>query len=259
MNIYSLFFKKLLYLTQARIRYASSPALRDSAVFYKSGSLYKCRPERGFVCEDYRGNVWNFMNSIAIVESFRRSPRLRYIAVVNSNVLRKNAVEEHRELVAAEAGHQVAAAHGAQQHTTYADVSSPSSMPSLAARRRRAKKPPTSSAAVRPPASARIVYVSASRTPARRSASPHTHGWQQQFCTQQLPPTSSPDRQPKSEVDQVVVMSLSAERAKKCAGGAPAPPPSRSRRRSRTRRTSRSTGGRGSAPTRARAPDATRD
>ena len=90
--------KKLLYLTQARIRYASSPALADSAVFYKSGSLYKCRPERGFTCQDYEGNVWNFMNSIAVVESFRRSPRLRYLVVVNSNVLRKNAVEEHRAL-----------------------------------------------------------------------------------------------------------------------------------------------------------------
>jgi hypothetical protein len=92
--------KRLLYLTQKRIRYASAPALDTSAVFYKSGSLFKCRTEKGFVCEDYAGNVWNFMNSIAVVESIRRSPKLRYLVVVNSNVLRTNAVEEHRALAA---------------------------------------------------------------------------------------------------------------------------------------------------------------
>jgi hypothetical protein len=92
--------KRLLYLTQKRIRYASAPALDDSAVFYKSGSLYKCRAEKSFVCAEYAGNVWNFMNSIAVVESVRRSPKLRYLVVVNSNVLRKNAVEAHRALAA---------------------------------------------------------------------------------------------------------------------------------------------------------------
>lgn len=90
--------KKLLYLTEKRNRYASSQALDDSAVFYKSGSLYKCRAKRGAACEEYAGNVWNFMNSIAIVESVGRSPKLRYLVVVNSNVLGKNAVEDHREL-----------------------------------------------------------------------------------------------------------------------------------------------------------------
>ena len=92
--------KKLLYLTEQRIRYASAPALDGAAVFYKSGSLYKCRSEKGFVCRNYQGNQWNFMNSIAVVESIRRSPKLRYAVVVNSNVLRKNAVEEHRALAA---------------------------------------------------------------------------------------------------------------------------------------------------------------
>lgn len=92
--------KKLLYLTEHRIRYASTPELDGAAVFYKSGSLYKCRPEKGFVCRNYAGNQWNFMNSIAIVESIRRSPKLRYAVVVNSNVLRKDAVGEHRALAA---------------------------------------------------------------------------------------------------------------------------------------------------------------
>lgn len=92
--------KKLLYLTEHRIRYASTPELDDAAVFYKSGSLYRCRREKGFVCRNYAGNQWNFMNSIAIVESIRRSPQLRYAVVVNSNVLRKDAVGEHRALAA---------------------------------------------------------------------------------------------------------------------------------------------------------------
>ncbi len=90
--------KKLLYVTDRRIRYASSPALRNSAVYFKSGSLYKCRPERGHVCEKYHGNVWNFLASIALVEEPERNPPLRYAVVVLSNVLRKNAAEAHQRL-----------------------------------------------------------------------------------------------------------------------------------------------------------------
>ncbi|MDG2303191.1 MAG: serine hydrolase [Candidatus Binatia bacterium] len=90
--------KKLLYVTDRRIRYASSPALRNSAVYFKSGSLYKCRPERGHVCEKYHGNVWNFLASIAVVEEPERNPPMRYMVVVLSNVLRKNAAEEHERL-----------------------------------------------------------------------------------------------------------------------------------------------------------------
>ena len=44
----SLEIKRLLYLTDARIRYAASPALYTSAVYFKSGSLYQCKPEIGF-------------------------------------------------------------------------------------------------------------------------------------------------------------------------------------------------------------------
>ena len=43
----SLEIKKLLYLTDRRIRYASSPALADAAVYFKSGSLYKLRSGAG--------------------------------------------------------------------------------------------------------------------------------------------------------------------------------------------------------------------
>ena len=60
--------KRLIYMTQRRIRYASSPALKNAAVYFKSGSLYKCKPDPKFKCGKYRGNVRNLMNSVAIVE-----------------------------------------------------------------------------------------------------------------------------------------------------------------------------------------------
>jgi hypothetical protein len=94
----SLEIKKLLYLTDRRIRYASSPALADAAVYFKSGSLYSCKPEPGFACKKYHGNVRNYMNSTAIVEVGNRQPELHYIAVVLSNVLRRNSAVEHQTL-----------------------------------------------------------------------------------------------------------------------------------------------------------------
>ena len=90
--------KRLLYMTQRRIRYASSPALADAAVYFKSGSLYKCKPEPGFRCGKYRGNVRNLMNSVAIVEYPAANPRLHYMVVVMSDVLRKNSAVEHQTL-----------------------------------------------------------------------------------------------------------------------------------------------------------------
>ncbi len=94
----SLQLKRLLYLTDRRIRYASHPALNDSAVYYKSGSLYSCREEAGFTCKKYAGNVRNFMNSVAIVETESDGRRLHYLVVVLSNVLRKNSAVEHQTL-----------------------------------------------------------------------------------------------------------------------------------------------------------------
>jgi len=94
----SLEIKRLLYLTERRIRYASSPALSESAVYYKSGSLYSCKPEEGFVCEKYRGNRLNYMNSVAVVESPEHEPPLHYVTVVLSNVLRKNSAVAHQTL-----------------------------------------------------------------------------------------------------------------------------------------------------------------
>jgi hypothetical protein len=94
----SLQIKRLLYLTDVRIRYASQPVLDDSAVYFKSGSLYGCRSEPGFECRKYHGNTRNFMNSIAVVESEQDGKSLHYIAVVLSNVLRKDSTDVHREL-----------------------------------------------------------------------------------------------------------------------------------------------------------------
>lgn len=94
----SLQIKRLLYLTDVRIRYASQPALDDSAVYFKSGSLYGCRSEPGFECRKYHGNAKNFMNSIAVVESEQDGKSLHYIAVVLSNVLRKDSTDVHSDL-----------------------------------------------------------------------------------------------------------------------------------------------------------------
>jgi len=94
----SLQIKRLLYMTRHRIRYASSPALNDAAVYFKSGSFYKCKPEAGFVCKPYRGNVLNLMNSVAVIESPASAPRLDYMVVVTSNVLRKNSAVAQQSL-----------------------------------------------------------------------------------------------------------------------------------------------------------------
>ncbi|MEE8343127.1 MAG: hypothetical protein V3R51_04930 [Gammaproteobacteria bacterium] len=88
--------KRMLYMTERRIRYASSPALRDAAVYFKSGSLYSCAPEEGFKCKKYHGNKYNYMNSIAIVESPAENPRHYYLVTLLSNVLRRNSAVDHQ-------------------------------------------------------------------------------------------------------------------------------------------------------------------
>ena len=88
--------KRLLYVTERRIRYASSPALATSAVYFKSGSLFECEQGLGLSCEPYRGNVKNYMNSIAIVESPAGERQLYYMVTLISNVLRKNSAASTR-------------------------------------------------------------------------------------------------------------------------------------------------------------------
>lgn len=134
----SLQMKKLMYMTQRRIRYASHPVLRDSGVYFKSGSLYSCYKEPGFSCGKYKGNRVNLLASLAIVETpsepeiipqqsttkmvevvgengeimmqevtVEPEPmyveasnpyQLRYAVVVHSNVLRKNSAVAHQTL-----------------------------------------------------------------------------------------------------------------------------------------------------------------
>ena len=90
--------KRLLYITQRRIRYASSPGLDEAAVYFKSGSLYRCRPEKDFVCGKYMGNVENLLNSVAIVEHPAGALQLHYMVVITSNKLRKNSAVAHQTL-----------------------------------------------------------------------------------------------------------------------------------------------------------------
>ncbi len=97
----SLEIKRMLYITERRIRYGSSGVLRPSAVYFKSGSLYSCMEEPGFVCKKYHGNKRNYMNSIAVIETPAGQDRLFYMVSVLSNVLRKNSAQDHRDLARA--------------------------------------------------------------------------------------------------------------------------------------------------------------
>lgn len=90
--------KRLLYSTERRIRYASSPALFNSAVYFKSGSWFGCKPEAGFTCRPYAGNVRNFMNSVAVVEHPSSPRRMHYVVTLMSNVLRRNSAVDHQSL-----------------------------------------------------------------------------------------------------------------------------------------------------------------
>jgi len=90
--------KRMLYVTERRIRYASSPALTEAAVYFKSGSLYQCKPEPGYTCRKYAGNVKNYMNSAAIIESPAGERRIYYMSTLITNVLKKNSAVEHQTL-----------------------------------------------------------------------------------------------------------------------------------------------------------------
>ncbi len=95
----SLEVKRLMYFTRRRYRYAASPALDSAAVFFKSGSLYRCTPEEGFTCAQYKGNTENLMHSVAIVESPAGGEHARvYLVSMMSNVLKVNSAAEHLEI-----------------------------------------------------------------------------------------------------------------------------------------------------------------
>lgn len=93
----SLEMKRLMYMTDRRIRYGTAPALTNAALYFKSGSLYKCKEEEGYSCGKYKGNVDNYMNSVAIVE---HEDGTKYMVVLMSNVLKKNSASDHAALAA---------------------------------------------------------------------------------------------------------------------------------------------------------------
>ena len=88
----SLEMKRLIYITDRRIRYGASHALDDAMLCFKSGSLYSCKPEAGYSCKKYAGNRYNYMNSLAIVE---HEDCTRYLVILLSNVLKKNSAGDH--------------------------------------------------------------------------------------------------------------------------------------------------------------------
>lgn len=91
----SLEMKQLLYLTDKRIRYAKSPRLDNAAVYFKSGSFYKCDRVKDPNCSSYAGNVFNYMNSVIIVE---QPDGAKYIVCLMTNVLNKNSAGAHMYL-----------------------------------------------------------------------------------------------------------------------------------------------------------------
>ena len=88
--------KRLMYMTQRRIRYASHPALNDFGVVFKSGSFYQCQVAGS--CGKYKGDKTNRLASVAIVEAPPGTPPLRYLVAVTSNVLRVNSAVAHQTL-----------------------------------------------------------------------------------------------------------------------------------------------------------------
>jgi hypothetical protein len=107
----SLELKRLLYLTEWRMRYSDVPILADSAVYFKSGSLYGCKAEKGFQCGKYIGNRMNYMNSVVIIEEEQDGRSLHYIVALLSNVLKKNSVEMH-QMLGTRIHEMMRAAHG---------------------------------------------------------------------------------------------------------------------------------------------------
>ncbi|WP_116124631.1 hypothetical protein [Lewinella sp. IMCC34183] len=89
----SLELKRLIYMTDRRIRYAHAPVLDSAGVYFKSGSLYGCKP--GTSCAKYKGNRMNYMNSVAIVE---QPDGTRYLVALMSNVLGRNSAYDHQVL-----------------------------------------------------------------------------------------------------------------------------------------------------------------
>jgi hypothetical protein len=94
-EVSSLEIKRLMYMTDRRIRYAQSKELDSAAVYFKSGSFYKCDRVKNPNCASYAGNVYNYMNSVIIVEQPNGK---KYIVCLMTNVLNKNSAGAHMYL-----------------------------------------------------------------------------------------------------------------------------------------------------------------
>ena len=94
----SLEIKRLLYMTDRRIRYGASPRLDEASIYFKSGSLYSCDESKSTPCGKYAGNRYNYMNSVCIVE---HPDGTNYIVCLESNVLSKNSAGAHLYLASA--------------------------------------------------------------------------------------------------------------------------------------------------------------
>ena len=99
----SLEMKRYLYMTKRRYRYVYAPELANAAVYFKSGSLFRCTPEEGFKCGKYMGNLQNAMNSVVIVESPAQEGQgqKRYLVALTSDVRKVNSAWDHSRLGAA--------------------------------------------------------------------------------------------------------------------------------------------------------------
>lgn len=91
----SLEMKRLLYITDRRIRYARSNRLDSARVYFKSGSFYSCDRSKPTYCGDYAGNRFNYMNSVITVEHPNGK---KYIVCLMTNVLSKNSAGAHMYL-----------------------------------------------------------------------------------------------------------------------------------------------------------------
>jgi hypothetical protein len=88
----SLEIKRLMYMTDRRIRYGRAPQLDSAALYFKSGSLYSCNRSLPGSCGEYAGNAMNYMNSVAIIE---QAVGPRYMVVLMTNVLSRNSASDH--------------------------------------------------------------------------------------------------------------------------------------------------------------------
>jgi hypothetical protein len=86
----SLEMKRLIYMSDRRIRYARAEVLDSAAVCFKSGSLYSFLD--GTPRKKYAGTRYNYMNSVAIVEHRDGSS---YLVAMESNVKGKNSAYDH--------------------------------------------------------------------------------------------------------------------------------------------------------------------